>query len=796
MQTLIQDLRYGLRMLVKNPGFTAVAVVTLALGIGADTAIFTVVNSVLLRPLPYPHPERLFLIGPLSDAEFAEFEKQARAFEHVSAFSAGAATLTGAGEPALVHRCEVTASFWPTLGIAPELGRTFSPQEEMGTARNVAVISDRLWRGRFHAVPGILGKSVTLDGTPYAVVGVMPAGFDFPSSGFSAEQDVWSLAVLDLLNVQLASRGVIGRLKAGISTRQAQAELDVICRRFAAPFPERDRKEILRSVSLHEDLVGGVRPSLLILLGAVGLVLLIACANVANLLLARGLARRQEMALRASLGARRFRLARQLLTESVLLSVLGGALGLLLAVWGVDTFLSLVPPDELPRIREGRLDGWVLAFTASLSFLTGLVFGVIPAIQLSGVHLNESLMQASSRWATGSGHRLNDALVVCEMAVALVLLIGAGLMIKSFIRLRSVSPGFNPSDLLAMTTFPPRTRTVEQLKSFEQQTLYQLATLPGISAAAAVNWLPFGHAQVQSSVLPEGWPASAEWPIALRLAASPGYLRTMGIRMLSGREFASHDDGKAPGVVIVGEAWARHVWPGQNPVGKRVAFVDQPKPQDWSTVVGVAEDVKQHWLGEPTQLVLYQPYLQTSKPLFLSQMVFIVRTRANPTVLEGLMQERLHEVDKDQPIFAQESMPGLISGSISEPRFYTSILGTFSAIALIIAAIGIYGVTAFSVNQRTHEVGIRMALGAQADDILRMVLGRSVLLVCVGVGLGVCCAAAATHVLQTFLFEVKSTDAATFVTVSLLLSGVALVASYIPARRATKVDPMVALRFE
>jgi putative ABC transport system permease protein len=784
-------------MLAKNPGFTAVVIVTLALGIGPNTAIFTVINSVLLQPLPYSHPEQLFLIqsgtpdrgfGPLTDVEFAECEKQSRAFGHLSAFSAGIANLTGADEPLVVRRAEVTGSFWWTLGIAPALGRTFLPGDENGPGRDSIVLGERLWRAHFRGDPAIVGKSLTLDGTPHTVVGVMPAGFGFPS-----EQDVWSLASLDPLKFKLARRGVIGRLKPGIRTRQAQAELDVISRQLASAYPGKEVGQNLRLISMREYVVGDVGRSLFVLLGAVGFILLIACANVANLFLARGFRRRQEMAVRASLGAGRLRLVRQLLSEGMMLALFGGSLGFVLAAWGVHAFLSLA--RDMPRIAEIHLDGWVLAFTVLVSLLTGLLSSVAPAIHISGVPLSESLQQAGSQRVTGTGKRLKDALVVSEMALALVLLIGAGLVIKSFIRLRLVDPGFFPENILTMTVFPPQNRTLEQLKSFHQQVLEKLATLPGISSAAAVDWLPFGHATVSTRFGAEGQDIFDQ-TVACRVGVSHDYFQTMGIRLVRGRYFNGGDNEKAPPVVIVSAVTAKRVWPDGNPIGKRVYFKPYPGPQDWLTVVGVVDDVRQQSLAEPARLTVYQPYLQVLDPIYLSHMVYLVRGRANPTSIAPLMRGRLHEVDKDQPVYATETLQDLISSSVAQPRFYSRLLGILSGAALLIAAVGIYGVTSFSVSQRTHEIGIRLALGAEQADILQMILRSSLPLISIGVGLGLCGSVAVTRVLQSFLFEVKATDRATFAAVSVLLGAVALLATYIPARRATKVDPMVALRYE
>lgn len=692
----------------------------------------------------------------------------------------------------MVRRCEVTAGFWPTIGIPPQLGRTFASQKEDGEA-NAAVVSDRLWRTHFDGNPAVVGTIVFLDEVPYAIVGIMPRGFGFPR-----DADVWSRTDPKALGVmKVALYGVIGRLKGGTSMKQAQAEMDVFMRQFHAAHPEGNAREVLRIVPLQKYIAGDVTGSLLLMLGAVGVMLLIACANIANLLLARGLTRRQEIAVRASIGASRGRLLRQLLTESLLLSFLGGALGLLVAGWGVRIFLSLVPAGELPRIQEIRVDDWVLAFATAVSLSTGLLFGILPALHLSDARLAESLKQAGRRWASGRGQQLKDVLVVGEMALALVLLIGAGLMAKSFVRLRSVNPGFNPQDLFTMTVILPQQRTLVQLKSFEHQTLQKLAGLPAASSITAVDWLPFGHADVESGFVAEGHVASPdEWLVTLRVAVSPGYFQTMGIRLLRGREFATGDNESGPKVAIVSEAFAKRIWPDGNPLGKRVAFDEHPGSGDWYTVVGVVDDVKQRWLGEPARLALYQSYTQVANPLYLSQMVFIVRSRANPSLTASLMRDRLLEVDKDQPAYALETMQSLISRSFAEPRYESTLLAAFAAVSMLIAAVGIYGVVGFFVSQRTHEIGIRVALGAEGTDVLLLILRRSFALAALGVGLGLSGGLAVTRILQGFLFQVKTTDASTFIVASLVLTGVAMFSSYIPARRATKVDPMVALRYE
>jgi putative ABC transport system permease protein len=500
---------------------------------------------------------------------------------------------------------------------------------------------------------------------------------------------------------------------------------------------------------------------------------------------------------RASLGAGRARLFRQLLTESLLLSLLGGAVGLMLGKWLLRIFLWLVPGQELPRLYEIHVDSWVLAFAFAASLLTGLLFGIVPALHLSDAKLTESLRRAGNRWVSEGGQQLKNAVVISEMALALVLLIGAGLMLKSLVRLRSVNPGFNPRDLFTMTVILPQHRTVAQLKTFAQQTLENLAGLPGATSVAAVNWLPFGHADVRSSFVAEGYVNPSEEPlITLRVATSPGYFRTMGIRLLRGREFTPGDNEKAPRVVMVGETLAKRFWPGEDALGKRVAFDWRPGPDDWYVVVGVVADTKQRWLGEPAQLTVYQPYAQVDNPLWLSQMVFIARSQGNPNLIFRLMKDRLREVNKDQPPYALETMESLISDSMAQSKYESTMLAAFALIAVLIAAVGIYGVVAFSVSQRTHEIGVRIALGAQRRDVLQMILRRSGALATLGVGLGVGGGLALTRLLQTFLFEVKTTDAGTFAMASLLLIGVAMFSSYIPARRAARVDPMVALRYE
>ena len=790
-----QDIRFAFRTLRKSPAFTAIALLALALGIGANSAIFTVVNSVLLNPLPFPHPEQICRIytariqafDAMDDRTFVEFEKQNAAFENVSAFNANPANLTGIGEPIPVHGMAATHGFWPVLGVGASFGRTFRKEDD---SSGVVVLSDKLWRSHFNADRSILGKVVHLDGTPRTIIGVMPAGFSFPG-----ETELWTPLVVQPQPGAGWLYTVIGRLKAGVSVDQARVQTKAIAQRLNPTTPH--AAEEAGVVSLQESMVGNIRPSLYVLLGAVGFILLIACANVANLLLARGAARRQEVAVRASLGASRSRLIRQLLTESALLSIFGGTFGLLLALWGVPLLVRLVPPGMIPRLSEVHIDAEILTFTLLLSLITSLLFGVAPAIQLSKARLSEFLRQDDRR-VTGA-RSLRSSLVAGEVALSLVLLIGAGLMIKSFVRLRSVNPGFNPDRALAMTVnlpFDPDA-SVPKLVAYHKQVIDKLAALPGVSSAGAIDWLPFDDALVRGDFYAEAGSRPAAHFNVSKPGVTPGYFRAIGIRLLSGRSFNDGDTAKSPAVAIVSQSVAKRAWGDQDPIGRRITLEDHPKPQDWLTVVGVVDDVKQRDLAEKAPVpTVYQPMTQVIRAFFLLHMAYVVRAGGNTSALAGLMRSRFHELDPNQPIQLASRMGDLISETTAEPRFYSRMLGSFSAIALLLAGLGVYGVMAYSVAQRTREIGIRVALGAQRADIFRSVMTRSAILVCSGVIVGLAGAWGVTRVLRNLLFDVTPTDAATFASVSALLVAVALAATYIPARRATSVDPMVALRYE
>jgi len=802
LQTIGQDLHYALRSLRKSPGFTAVAILALALGIGATTAVFTIVNGVLLRPLPFSEPQRLFLIsskpqsGPFAlgsgiyDGDYLQFQRQTRAFETVTTFAQNSIAVTAAGDAVRVPGAAVTSAFFPVLRVNPAIGRTFLPQEEQGSA--VALLSDNLWRSRFGADPNILGKTITLDGTEHSVIGVMPPGFAFPG-----DAELWLPLAVRMDGHNAYFRPAIGRLRPSFSPQQAQAELYAFTQNLHQAPGEHRGNMVSEILPLKDLLVGKIRKSLLIFMGAVAFVLLIACANVANLLLMRGTSRRQEIAVRTALGARRGRLIRQLLTESTLLSLSGAAAGILLAIVGVPALLALAPAGRVPRMEEIHIDGWVLSFALGLGIFTGILFGLVPALHTTGRELLDFLGQ-SGRSITSRRERLRSALVVSEIALALVLLAGAGLMLKSFLRMRSVNPGFSPENILTMAVDLPDSvyRTTASLQEFHARTLTRLANIPGVTASGAVNWLPFAPALVMGDFHLEDGRRLPRGFIVDKPGVSPDYFRVMGIRLLNGRFFSERDTANVPGVAIVSESVARGLWPGEDPVGKRITLEEGPKPEDWLTIVGVVDDVRQQSLTVEPHHAIYQPYSQVTRPFFLSHMTFVVRTAASNQSIAAAMRKVLQEVDRSQPVQSISPMTDLISTTTAEPLFQARLISIFSILALSLSAIGIYGVLAYSITERTREIGLRMALGAEKSDITRMILKRSLLLVTAGVALGVAGALAVTRVLAKFLFDVKPTDPATFLAVVALLVVVALLAGLLPARRATRVDPFVALKCE
>jgi putative ABC transport system permease protein len=816
MGTLAQDLRYGLRMLARSPGLTVTAALALALGIGANTAIFSVVDAVLLRPLPYDDPDRLVMVwnrypkmnlqrAAVSGPDFVERRDENHVFEQVAAFIDGNLNLTSAGEPERLRAVRASASLFPLLGVRPALGRTFLTEEDRPGSSQVAVVSHGLWTRRFGSDPRLVGRPLTLNGTPHTVVGILSAGDSFPDPSV----DVWVPIALTAEQVDPSRRGneyigMIARLKSGVTLEQAQADMDLITRRALSQAPQ-VAKDFFESNGwgaflspLREEVVGGARPALLALLGAVGCVLLIACANVSNLLLARATSRKREIAIRTALGAGRTRLVRQLLTESLLLAVLGGGLGLLLAVWGVD-LLAALRPENLPRVEEIGLDLRVLTFTGLLSLAAGIVFGLAPALHASRPDLNESLKEGGRASSAGPGHsRLRGLLVVSQIALALVLLVGAGLMIRSFWLLQRVDPGFRPEGLLTMNISLSTSKypKPEQRVAFFQQLRQRLAALPGVEAVAATSLLPLAGGTSTASFFAEGQrPGPGESsPLANVRLATPDYFRTMGIPLKRGREFTDQDT-RAPNVVVVDEGMVRRFWRGQDPIGRRLTFTETPTEADWMTVVGIAGEVKHSGLDGHDYAHIYGPHALTAF-LVPEGMFVVVRTRSDPDGQVAAVRRAVAAMDPEQPIFAVRTMRAYVEDAVAQPRFRTALLALFAAVALVLAAVGIYGVMAYAVTQRTHEIGIRMALGAMQRDVLRMVVGQGLRLALGGVAVGVAGALALTRILSSLLFGVTATDPLTFLTVPLVLLAVSALACYLPARRATRVDPIVALRYE
>ena len=796
-------------MLAKNPGFTAVAVLTLALGIGANTAIFSVVNGVLFRPLPYKDPGRIVQLWAtyttssalqiiLSPADFFNLADENRVFEEAAIYRRGYMNLSGGGEPERVWSARASTNLFRLLGVGPSLGRAFLPDEGRPGKGQVAILSHGLWQRRYCADRAILGKPVTLDTNPYVVVGVMPPGFAFPS----ATTDVWVPFVPtaeDLESHGTQSAYAVARLKPAVRLEQAQADMDAIAARLANTYPETNKGRGFRLVPLQEQIVGGVRQVLLILFGAVGLVLLIACANVANLSLARGTGRQREIAIREALGADRLRVVRQLLTESLLVALIGGGLGLLIAP-GAIALLRTIGPTDFPRLDGVSVDHWVLWFTFGVSVVSAILFGLMPAFQVSKPNLNGSLKEAAMASQAGftifGRHRMRSMLVISQVALALVLLAGSGLMIRSFWRLVTVDPGFDPRNVLMVSLSLPATKypTTQACNAFFEEVLERVASLPGVTAAGAVNVSPVSGGGITNSFQIEGRPPArqGESPEAEFEIISPGYFRAMGVKLLRGRYFTNYDRRSAPGVGIISQALARRYWPNDDPVGKRI-HVDWGGGGFEAEIVGVVGDTRDMALAVPPMPQLYLSYLQFEN---YGEMTLAVRTSSDPLDLAHAIERQVWTVDKDQPVADVMTLEGVLFKSVAEPRFRTLLLGIFAGLALSLAAVGIYGVMSYTVAQRTHEIGIRMALGAQRNTVLKLVIGNGLRLALIGVGTGILSALALTRFLASLLYGVKPTDPLTFAVVSLILTAIALLASYIPARRATKVDPMVALRYE
>lgn len=807
LETLWQDLRYGLRMLLKRPGFTAVAVLTLALGIGANTAIFSVVSALLLRPLPYAQPERLVWIDelspqhtgePIPGPHFLEWAEQHQTLERLAAYGEQNLTLTGAGEPERLECGRVSAEFFPTLGVRPFLGRNFLPDEDQPGRDRVMIISHSLWQRRFNSDPGMIGQPVSLDDQSYLVIGVLPADFRF-----FEPFELWTPLALDAQqergNQMISMLSVIARLKSGVTREQAQAELETIARSYEStkgqnmPFFGDNR---VRLTPLHEQLVANVRLALLVLLGAVGLILLIACANVANLLLARATTRQKEVAIRAALGASRWRVIRQMLTESLLLACCGGALGLVLALWVTDLLgaLSLASMfGGISHLAQVGIDFRVLIFTLLVSLVTGLLFGLAPAFQCSRTNLSESLKEG---WKGSSFHRgaLRHRLLVTEVALTVVLLAGAGLLVRSFLNLRQIRPGFQPENLLTLRVSLPRPRYQERLQrmQFYRRVLQRISSLPGVESVGAINHLPLTDFSFAAMVRVEGrlGSASENQKMTPLGQVSSDYFRVMGIPLRTGRVFDERDTAESPSAVVINEALARQLFPDKDPLGKRL--IVPGAPGGVAAVVGIVGNVRHKGLDQEVTAEAYIPYLQNPP----GAMTLVIRSAADPLNLTGAVREVVRAVDKDQPVHDVQTMEQRLSGSVASRRFNLLLFGAFALLALTLAAVGVYGVMAYSVTQRTHEIGIRMALGAQPGDVVRLVISQGIKLTLTGIVIGLVASFALTRLISSMLLGVSATDPATYVAVASLLTGVALLACYIPARRATKVDPVIALRYE
>jgi putative ABC transport system permease protein len=799
MRTLIQDLRYGARMLLKNPGFSLIAMITLALGIGANTAIFSVVNAVLLKPLPFEESERLVMVWnrgaeaaggdrtPLAVADLLDWRAQSQSFAEIGAFQNSMFNYTGGETPERVQAAGVTSNFFSMLGVLPSLGRTFFPDEERPGAQRVALLSDGFWRKHFAADPEAVGRAINLNGTSYTVIGVMPAALDFPSK----KVELWTA-----LQLQTPTRRGpyfltgVARLKPDVSLDQARAEaLNSLKSSFSGELD-------LNVLPAVEFIVGDVRLALLVLLAAVTLVLLIAAVNVANLMLVRSAVRTKEISIRAALGAGRARIIRQLLTESLLLALAGGLLGVLLATWGIDLLLKLAP-ENLPRLDQIGIDGQVLGWTAVVTLMTGVLFGLAPAWQSSRISLNEALKEGGRSVTESPGRRRwRSLLVVSELALAVMLLIGAGLSVKSFWRLQHVDTGVGTERVLTMQLAlrGQRYADAQQVDAFYPRLLERVEALPGVRAAAVSNSLPPDNIEFSSGFTIEGRPGdpSQPPPIAYMIRVSPDYFRAFSIPLLGGRYFSAADSANAPLVVLINETMARQFFSGEDPIGKRVNTGNEQQPTWWQ-IVGVVGDVKYNGLADEVQPALYQPMLQaTSGTVFLS-----VKTEAaDPLSLAAAVRGEIKALDPELPVSQVSTLEQRFATAVSQPRFRTTLIALFAALALVLAVVGIYGVISYSVTQRTHEIGVRLALGAQTGDVLKLVLKQGAVLAVVGVVMGLCGSLALTRLLEELLYNVSTTDPATFIAISLLLTGVALLACYLPARRATRVDPMVALRYE
>jgi putative ABC transport system permease protein len=806
MDTFLRDVKYGLRNLLKRPGFTAIAVLTIALGVGANSTIFSIVNALLLKPLPFPDPERVVALwdrvpsrgvdrNEVAAANYFDWRAQNKSFEHLGLYRWWSANLSGNETPERVQGFQVTTNFLDIVNVKPILGRGFAPDENEPGKDMVALLTYTLWQRRYGGEPDIVNKTIVTNGTTRTVIGVMPPKFNYPKGAeiyspirFTAEFKE-NRSFHNLLG--------IARLKPGVTIPAAQADLDMVSAQLEKQYPEANTGRSVGVFPILADTVRIYATALWVMMAAVGFVLLIGCANVANLMLGRALGRQKEIAVRAALGASRFRIIRQLLTESVILGLLGGALGILVAYWGIDAFRVSNPGDAArfaPGFDNMGIDLSVLVFTVAISILSGVLFGLAPAWQLSKPDLNNALKEGGRQTSSGS-NRLRSLLVVSEIALSLMLLVSAGLLIRSFLQLLKTDPGFNPENLITMNLVLPGAKYTDDAarRTFYEDLLKRVAAVPGVQSASIVNFLPLAGANASNSFLVEGLPepAPGQENEGRYRVCSPGYFQTMGISLLKGRTFTDQDKAGAPRVIIINETLARTYWPNQDPLGKRMRYTGPLDQNPWMTVVGVVQDVK-HDLNIPVTSDYYVPHAQDP----WQSMVLVAKTSIEPAAMAAPIRQQVWAIDRDQPVFDVKTMREVRAGSITLYSFSSVMLSIFAGIALLLSAVGIYGVMAFAVTQRTHEFGIRMALGASGRDVLKLVVRNGMLLAVTGVGLGLAGAWGLTRFLSSMLVGVSAMDLLTLSAVSGGLLLVALLACYIPARRATKVDPLVALRYE
>ncbi|HSZ15709.1 MAG TPA: ABC transporter permease [Terracidiphilus sp.] len=811
-ESILADLRYAMRQLWNSPSFTIVMLLTLALSIGANSAIFSVIDGVLLKTLPYPRADRLvrvFLSNssypkfPLNPFDLRDYRARNQSFESIAGFTRGDVQLSGSGEPVRLNGFGITAGYFHVLGLRPQLGREFDQKAEIPGNGLQVILSDRLWRSRFNADPAIIGRKITLNTQPFTVIGVMAAGTEHPGNEYHAvaygeSVDVWWPFSFAGDPNRRGSHFVegIARLKDGVSVEQARAEMNGVMTQLGREHPNNDAGWTVLVIPLYDEIVGKSRQLLLVLLGAVGMVLLIACANAANLLLVRASARQRELAVRLAMGAPRIRVLRQLLTESLLISLAGGALGLVLAFSGVDALVSLLPAD-FPRANDIHVSAPVLAFTFLVSLITGLLFGMAPALQASRTDPKQGLQKGGrTTTATGYQSRLRSALVIAEVSLACVLLIGAGLMLRSLLNQMHIDPGFQQKHVLTASLSLPH----EQYKTnaatgrFYDQLVGDLSALPGVESAGAGSDLPWtGWDENAGGFSIEGKkPQPGQEYHARYHMATPGYFSALGVPLISGRFFKASDTETAPPVILINHAMAARYWPGENVVGKRMTFEDQPKEKDWMTVVGVVGDIKDQPNSPQAEPGFWWPELYAANP----DMSIVMRSSSNPELLADALRNEVHRLNPALAVADVQVLDRIVNTSVSTPRFAFVLVGIFAALAIVLAAIGIYGVIAYSVSQRTAEFGLRMALGAQQGDVLSLVLVHAAKLTLLGAALGIVASLACARVLRTLIFHVAPADPATFSAVGALVVGVALAACYLPARRATQADPMSALRAE